>query len=128
MGARDLLAEAAKAGFTVTAAGDKLMIRPASKLTVELREALRQAKPALLAELAARTCARCTHRTRFGTCAIPVTAGLAPRFSLVWPPEAYAGRCVAFLVKPAPAAPRGGGGTEPMAVIERTIVAPGEAQ
>jgi len=51
MGARELLHELAGAGFSVEAAGDKLVIRPASKLTDELRAELRAAKPELLALL-----------------------------------------------------------------------------
>jgi citrate lyase beta subunit len=49
MGARDLLAELADLGVTVTADGDKLVIRPASKLTDDLRAALRAHKAELLA-------------------------------------------------------------------------------
>jgi hypothetical protein len=53
MGARDLLAELACLGVTVTADGDRLLIRPASKLTDELRAALRAHKAELLAAAAA---------------------------------------------------------------------------
>jgi hypothetical protein len=52
MGARELLHELTDAGFSIEAADDKLVIRPASKLTNDLRAALRQAKPELLAMLA----------------------------------------------------------------------------
>jgi virulence-associated protein VagC len=52
MGARELLHELADAGFTVEAEGDKLVIRPASKLTDDQRAAVRAAKPDLLALLA----------------------------------------------------------------------------
>jgi hypothetical protein len=48
MGARDLLADAAGAGLTIAADGDRLVIRPASMLTQAMREALRLAKPELL--------------------------------------------------------------------------------
>lgn len=48
MGARELLHELAGAGLTVTADGDRLMIRPATKLTEDMRGALRAAKPELL--------------------------------------------------------------------------------
>lgn len=51
MGARDLLADAAGAGLTIAADGDRLVIRPASMLTQAMREALRLAKPELLALL-----------------------------------------------------------------------------
>ena len=55
MGARQLLAELAEVGLSVIADGDKLVIRPASKLTEPMRVALRDAKPELLALLAGRT-------------------------------------------------------------------------
>jgi len=51
MGARDLLADLAGAGLSVTAEGDRLVIRPASKLTAPMRAALRDAKSELLALL-----------------------------------------------------------------------------
>lgn len=51
MGARDLLAELAGAGLSVTADGDRLVVRPASKLTDDMRTALRATKPELLALL-----------------------------------------------------------------------------
>ena len=51
MGARDLLRDLAGAGFSVTADGERLLIRPASMLTDDLRAVLRQAKPELLALL-----------------------------------------------------------------------------
>lgn len=53
MGARDLLARLAAAGVTVAAEGDRLLIRPASRLTDDLRAELRAEKPAVLALLAA---------------------------------------------------------------------------
>lgn len=52
MGARELLHDLAGAGLSVTAEGGRLVIRPASKLTDELRAALLRAKPELLALLA----------------------------------------------------------------------------
>lgn len=52
MGARDLLDDLARVGLTVTADGDRLIARPASKLTDDLRAALRASKPELLAILA----------------------------------------------------------------------------
>ena len=51
MGARDLLDDAAGAGLTIAADGDRLVIRPASMLTQAMREALRACKPELLALL-----------------------------------------------------------------------------
>lgn len=53
MGARELLNELVGAGFTIEADSDMLVIRPASKLTDELRTAVRQAKPDLLVLLTA---------------------------------------------------------------------------
>lgn len=52
MGARELLHDLAGAGLSVTAQGDRLVIRPAGKLTDDMRAALLRAKPALLAILA----------------------------------------------------------------------------
>ena len=51
MGARELLSDLAGAGVSVIAEGDRLVIRPASKLTDPMRAALRDAKPELLALL-----------------------------------------------------------------------------
>lgn len=51
MGALDLLADFTGAGLSVTAEGDCLVIRPASKLTDPIRVALRDAKLELLALL-----------------------------------------------------------------------------
>ena len=52
MGARDLLAALTGAGFTIAVDGDRLVIRPWSKLSESMRDALREAKPELLALLA----------------------------------------------------------------------------
>ena len=57
MGARDLLEDLAGAGLSVTAEGDRLVIRPASKLTDPMRSALRACKPELIALLAGRAMA-----------------------------------------------------------------------
>jgi hypothetical protein len=54
MGARELLADLNGAGIRVVAEDGRLVIRPASKLTDEIRSALIQAKPELLALLAPR--------------------------------------------------------------------------
>lgn len=51
MGASDLLSDLLRAGFSVEAHGDRLLIRPASKLTDELRGDVRTAKSELLALL-----------------------------------------------------------------------------
>ena len=48
MGARDLLADLADAGLRVTVDSDRLLIRPASRLTDGMRAALRDAKAELL--------------------------------------------------------------------------------
>jgi hypothetical protein len=55
MGARELLADLSKTGLSVTADGDRLVIRPASKLTDPMRCALRDAKTELLALLNRRS-------------------------------------------------------------------------
>lgn len=52
MGAGDLLMELKGEGFAISTVGDRLVIRPASKLTDTLRAALRAGKPELLALLA----------------------------------------------------------------------------
>ncbi len=48
MGARDLLNDLTEAGLTVECDGDSLVIRPASRLTDDLRALVRDAKPELL--------------------------------------------------------------------------------
>lgn len=108
MSARDLLEHLVSTGFTVVADGDRLTVSPASKLTDDLRAALRTAKPDLLTVLAERaptepaqprTCAGCQHRLRRGTCAEPVAAGLftaAHGFGIVWPEPDHAATCPAF--------------------------------
>lgn len=53
MGAGELLRELADAGFSIEADGNRLVIRPWSKLPDELRAALRASKPEVLALLAA---------------------------------------------------------------------------
>lgn len=53
MGARGLLEGLAHVGVNVTADGDRLVVRPASKLTDDLRAALLAAKPEVLALLSA---------------------------------------------------------------------------
>lgn len=100
MGARDLLAELADKGLTVTTDGERLVIRPASKLTESLRTELRTAKPDVLAIVARRTCADCAHRTRRKTCGEPVSAGLLPHFGIVFCellPATQAALCQAFV-------------------------------
>lgn len=111
MDARELLHHLAGAGFTVAADGDRLTVSPASKLTDELRAALRTAKLELLAILAERTttepapprtCADCRHRLRPGTCGEPVAAGLftaAHGFGIVWPEPDHAATCPAFAAR-----------------------------
>ena len=51
MGAREVLRDLTGAGFSVEVAGDRLLVGPASKLTDDLRAAVRAAKPDLLALL-----------------------------------------------------------------------------
>lgn len=57
MGACELLHDLAGAGFHITAEADRLVIRPWSKLPDDMREALRHAKPELLALLRGIACA-----------------------------------------------------------------------
>ena len=131
MGARDLLSSLAGAGLSVTAEAGRLVIWPASKLTDDMREALRAAKPQLLALPAedqaqvdqsdgqaavstrARTCAGCAHLTRRQTCTEPAAAGLDPPpghrpgadwFGIRWPPDGYGDTCASYRDEPAPAA------------------------
>jgi hypothetical protein len=54
MGARELLGELMAAGFTVKADGDRLVIRPGSRLSDDMLAALAAAKPELLALLDVR--------------------------------------------------------------------------
>lgn len=49
-----------------------------------------------------QTCTDCLHLLRRGTCGEPVAAGLAPNFSIRWPPAGHATNCGAFMPKPAP--------------------------
>jgi TubC N-terminal docking domain len=51
MGARELLADLSSAGISITASGQSLIVRPASKLTKPMRDALNEAKPELMALL-----------------------------------------------------------------------------
>ena len=51
MSGRDLLHDLLAAGFTLDLADGKLLVTPASKLTDELRAALRASKPELMALL-----------------------------------------------------------------------------
>lgn len=108
MGARDLLDDLRGSGFSVTAEGEKLVVSPWSKLTDDMLDALRKAKPDLMALLAgpatvSRTCTDCQHLLQHGTCGEPVAAGLlADEFGIVWPLAGHATSCGAFMPKPAP--------------------------
>lgn len=48
MGARDLLSDLADAGISIQIEGDRLVVRPASKITDDMRSALRAARADLL--------------------------------------------------------------------------------
>ena len=109
MGAHDLLADLASAGLSIEAHDHRLVVRPASKLTDDLRARLRATKPELLALLLApmpdRTCTECAHRLRRGTCAVPAVAGLEPPpglrpgadwFGIRWAPTEHAQTCPGF--------------------------------
>lgn len=110
MGARELLDDLARDGFSIAADGDRLLIRPASKLTDDRRNALRAAKPELVAILSGaandptRTCRSCLNRLPYGTCREPREAGLidgGEPFGIRWAPEGYAAACTAFAAKAA---------------------------
>ena len=125
MGARDLLDRLASAGFSITADAGRLVIGPASRLTVDQVQAIRDHKPELLALLAdgqaqidspldgrsavdqipTRTCAGCQNLTRRKTCTEPAAAGLDPPlghhpgadwFGIRWPTMAYGATCPVF--------------------------------
>jgi hypothetical protein len=64
MGARDLLEGLASVGVKVTADGDRLVVRPASKLTDSLRAELLAAKPEVLALLTAHAADSACTRAR----------------------------------------------------------------
>lgn len=70
MGARELLADLAAAGFSVTASGDCLAVQPASRLTDDWRAALVATKAELLALLCPpdddRTASRLARLQRLG--------------------------------------------------------------
>ena len=52
-----------------------------------------------------RSCSRCAHRLRRGTCGEPVAAGLAESFGIFWAPEGHADTCPAFVDFGAASAP-----------------------
>lgn len=80
MGARDLLAELADAGVSVRAEGERLVIRPASKLTCAMRSALIEAKPELLALLAPKRPYRLAQAEADAAHAIPWDDAACARF------------------------------------------------
>lgn len=99
MGAFDILHHLRERGLTVEPGEPgRLIVRPASKLTDDLRERIRAHKAELIDLLAAdkaaaparplqadaTSCATCTHRTAARTCGDPEAAGLADRFRVVW--------------------------------------------
>lgn len=99
MGAFDILQHLRECGLTVEPGEPgRLIVRPASKLTDDLRERIRAHKAELIDMLAAdraaaplrprpastTSCATCTHGTPARTCSEPEAAGLADRFRVVW--------------------------------------------
>lgn len=117
MGAADLLQHLRTTGFSITADGDRLVIRPASKLTDDMRKALREQKPKLLALLfdaaaaslppdaVVQACTGCRHLTRRKTCTEPAAAGLEPPpglypgahwFGIRWPPAGHGATCKTY--------------------------------
>lgn len=112
MGAADLLQRLRLEGFGLTVDGNRLIVTPATELTDDRRVQIRLHKPELLALVSgwpdeaqregnpARTCARCRHRLRLGTCGEPMIAGLLTEeqgFSIVWPERAYAATCLGWV-------------------------------
>jgi len=99
MGARDLLDALSDAGLSVAADGDQLVIRPGSKLTDELKAALRDAKPELLALLRCEP-DLCPPGSAAAGCAVVDAARqryVSRLLMLHWPradAEAFAGRLV----------------------------------
>ena len=80
MCARELLDDLAAAGLTVTADGDRLVIRPAAKLTDAARAALRALKPEVLALLTQKQ-DHDAHAGLVGVSAVAWTDGDIARFS-----------------------------------------------
>lgn len=118
MGAADLLERVRAAGFVLDVADGMLLVTPASKLTDELRTALRDCKLELVALLIgepangtdrvpSRTCRDCAHRLPRGTCREPEAAGLFPPdhgFGIEWGDDDHAVSCPAFTPKTTAAA------------------------
>ena len=100
----ELLAAAAAAGVELIPTADRIKLRGPAGAVQRLLPMVRERKPELLEALAEpvaapapdRTCRDCANRTRAGTCAEPVRAGLARRFGIVWPAPAHAARCAAY--------------------------------
>lgn len=99
MGAPDILLYLREHGLTVEyCEPGSVVVRPASKLTPDLREQIRAHKAELIGMLTvdrvmasapsqpspATSCGTCTHRTPARTCGDPVAAGLADHFTLIW--------------------------------------------
>lgn len=100
----ELLAAAHAAGVRLDASDGRIKLRGPAAAVQRLLPMVRERKPELLEALAepvaapapGRTCRDCANRTRSGSCAEPVRAGLARRFSIVWPAPAHAARCAAY--------------------------------
>lgn len=100
----ELLAAAHAAGVRLDASDGRIKLRGPAGAVQRLLPMVRERKPELLEALAEpvaapapdRTCRDCANRTRSGSCAEPVRAGLARRFSIVWPAPAHAARCAAY--------------------------------
>jgi len=114
MSAADVIGRLDAAGVRLTLLPpDRIAAAPTSALTDDLRELIRQHKRDLLAKLQAlRTRDRCQHSgvfsTRAGqyrendlhvTCRVPVEAGLAKAFEIVYPQQGFATCCQAFTPK-----------------------------
>lgn len=99
MGAFDILHHLRERGLTIEPGEPgRVIVRPASKLTDDLREQIRAHKAELIDMLAAdkaaaparprpastTSCATCIHATQARTCGEPEAAGLADQFRVVW--------------------------------------------
>ena len=126
MGAADLLAHLRGDGFSLDVLNGRLWVTPASRLTDDLRVALRACKTDLVdllhrvtatdpdqdadiqtaarPDFATRACGQCANQLQYGNCGEPVAAELASSFGIFWAPHGHAEGCTAFAAKASAAA------------------------